>query len=86
MFLRVSKIVSCFFFFLWFCVYFYNEQHCQMHLVSGKMLGQILVTKQTGAQGKVVSKVCILLFTSVFFIHNQYLVAILIYHPKDLRF
>lgn len=57
-----------------------------MHLVSGKMLGQILVTKQTGAQGKVVSKVCILLFTSVFFIHNQYLVAILIYHPKDLRF
>lgn len=27
------------------------------NVISGKMLGQILVTKQTGPQGKVVSKV-----------------------------
>lgn len=27
------------------------------YVISGKMLGQILVTKQTGPQGKVVSKV-----------------------------
>lgn len=36
----------------------YHFAHAVGYLALGKMLGQILVTKQTGAQGKVVSKVC----------------------------
>lgn len=38
-------------------VYFYT-----FILLAGKMLGQILVTKQTGAEGKIVSKVGITIY------------------------